>query len=383
MDKMRKGTHDGAQNNSAPADSRHVYLLALTLAIAYLLVIVYASLQPLRGWRLPAEDVYGFLSAPLPRYITLSDVLINVSAYIPLGFMLTLGLRIALPPVAAVVMGVVMAAALSIGMEALQMFLPARIASNVDVMANSVGALIGALAAPLFLPSQRIGARLGVLRDRVFLPGALIDSGIVVATLWIVTHLNPLTQVFGTGHLRATFDLPDPLFHTPSLLLSAEASVVFFNLLGVGLLLSTLLHAESRRGLVIGVVIAAAIACKMLINLFLAKPLGAWAWMTPGALLGLLLGTTLLAGLLTFGRRARLALALLCLLMALAAINLAPDNPYFSLPPQLTSGKASHFLSFSSILGALSELWPLIALGYLCVALWHSRTRRLYNERTP
>ena len=119
----------------------------------------------------------------------------------------------------------------------------------------------------------------------------------------------------------------------------------------------------------------AAIACKMLINVFLAKPLGAWAWLTPGAMLGLLLGAMLLAVLLGLGRKARLALAMLCLLLAMAAINLAPDNPYFSLPPQLTSGRASHLLSFSGILRALSELWPLIALGYLSVALWHSRAR--------
>ena len=355
--------------------SRHIHLLALTLALAYLLVIIYASLQPLRGWRMPAEDVYGFLTAPWPRYITLADVLFNVSAYVPLGFMLTLGLRIVMPPVAAVAAGLLLAVAVSIAMECVQMFLPARIASNVDVMANSAGALIGALAAPLFLPSQRIGARLGVWRDRVFLPGALTDIGIVVAALWIITHFNPLSQVFGTGNLRDALELPAYLFHTPSLLLSAEASVVFFNLLGIGLLLSTLLHEGSRRGLAIGIVILAALACKMLITAFLGKPMGAWAWMTPGAMLGFILGATLLAGLLTLGHATRLALALLAILLALAAINLAPDNPYFSLPPQLTSGRASHFLSFSGILQALSELWPLIALGYLCAALWYTRAR--------
>ncbi len=345
------------------------------MALAYLLVIVYASLQPLRGWRLPAEEVYGFVTAPWPHYITLRDVLVNVTAYIPLGFMLALGLRLGMPPAAAVAAGLLLAVAVSIGMECVQMFLPARIASNVDIMANGAGALIGALAAPLFLPSQRLGARLGRWRDRVFLPGALSDIGIVVAVLWVITHFNPLSQVFGTGNLRGTFDLPAYLFHTPNLLLSAEASVVFFNLLGIGLLLSTLLRQGSRRGLVIGIVILAALACKMLITAYLEKPMGAWAWMTPGAMLGFLLGATLLGGLLTLGHAARLALALLAILLALAAINLAPDNPYFSLPSQLTSGRTSHFLSFSAILQALSELWPWLALGYLCAALWHTRVR--------
>ena len=201
----------------------------------------------------------------------------------------------------------------------------------------------------------------------------------LVAVLWIATHLNPLTQVFGTGNLRATFEFPVVFFHTPSRLLSAEATVVFFNLLGIGLLLSTLLRVQTRRGLVIGTVIVAALVCKMLISAVLDKPQGAWAWMTPGAMLGLFLGAALLAGLQALNRSARLVLALVCIALALAAINLAPDNPYFSLPPQLASGRPSHFLSFSAILRALSELWPLIALSYLCVALWRRPSRRTFG----
>ena len=359
--------------NAKATESQHVFLLSLVLALAYLLVIVYASLQPFRGWRLPAQDVYGFLTAAWPHYITFADVLINVSAYIPLGFMLTLGLRLHWRPVVAVAVGTLLAVAVSVAMESVQMFLPARIATNVDVLANSGGALIGALAAPLFLPSRAIGARVAAVRDRLFVPGALTDIGIVVACLWIATHLNPWTQVFGTGHLRETFDLPVVFMHTPSRLLSAEAAVVFFNLLGIGLLLSTLLRVEIRRGVVIGLVIAAALTLKILISAALGKPQGVWAWMTPGAMLGLLLGAILLAGLLAFNHGVRLLAALACIALALAAINLAPDNPYFSLPPQLTSGRTSHLLSFSSIMRALSELWPLLALSYLCVAWWHQR----------
>ncbi len=355
------------------AEPRHVFLLSLNLALAYLLIIVYASLQPFRNWRSPAPEVYGFLAAPFPRYITFTDVLINISAYVPLGFMLALGLRQWFGAKPAVAGGALLAVAVSIAMEGIQMYLPARIASNVDVLANSVGGLIGALAAPLFLPSRTIGARVAQLRDRLFEPGALTDIGIVVAGLWIATHLNPWTQVFGTGLLRATFDLPEVFTHTPSRLLSAEATVVFFNLLGIGLLLSTLLRTDIRRGIVIGIVIATALALKMLLSAMLGKPQGVWAWMTPGAMLGLLLGATLFTGLLALKHRARLLLAGVCIALALAAINLAPENPYFSLPRQLTSGRASHFLSFSSILRALSELWPLLAVTYVCVAWWHSR----------
>ena len=355
----------------------HVYKLALVMALAYLLTIAYASLQPFRGWRLPPEDLYGFLSAAWPRYITLEDVLANAIAYLPLGFLLALGLRPFLRPVLSVIAGALLAAGISIGMESLQLFLPARIPSNIDVMANATGGLIGALAAPLFAPSQLIGARLIAWRDRVFRDGALIETGLLIAVLWVVAQLDPVTQMFGTGHLRATFDLPVYFFHTPGRYLTAEAAVVFFNLLGLGLLLSTLLRADTHRGLVIAGFIVAAIALKIGITAVFSKSQGALAWVTPGVMLGLSMGAmVLLVGLLSFGHRTRLWLSMLFILFALAAINLAPDNPYFSAPPQLASGRVSHLLSFSAILRAFSELWPLLALSYLLALSRQNHARR-------
>jgi VanZ family protein len=356
----------------------HLYKLALALALAYLLTIVYASLQPLRGWRLPAEDLYGFLTAAWPRYITLDDVLANAIAYLPLGFLWALALRAFWRPLLSVVAGALLAAVVSIGMESLQLFLPARIPSNIDVLANATGGLIGALAAPLFLPSHMIGAQLIAWRDRVFRPGALTETGLLIAALWVIAQLNPLTQIFGTGNLRATFDLPVYFFHTPGLLLSAEAAVVFFNLLGLGLMLSTLLQPDARRILVIGAFIMAAIALKILVTAIVERPHAALVWITPGVTLGLSMGLmVLLVGLVSFGHRARLWLSVLFILLALAAINLAPDNPYFNLPPQLAGGRISHLLSFSAILRALSELWPLLALAYLITLARHDHRQPL------
>src|SRR5688500_14459614 len=74
-------------------------LLARILAVAYLVVIAYTSLQPFTGWWIPPEEIRDFLWAPWPRYITLEDVVVNVAAYVPLGFLLArafmakLGLR--------------------------------------------------------------------------------------------------------------------------------------------------------------------------------------------------------------------------------------------------------------------------------------------------
>lgn len=345
-----------------------MYTLALVLALAYLLVIAYASLQPFGGWRAPPSDPLTFLLAPWPRYITFEDVMFNVIAYVPAGFLFTLGLRARLAPAAAVAAGVLVATLLSIVMEFAQTYLPARIASNVDVLSNATGALIGALAAPLFSTSWIIGGRLMAMRNHLFRPGIAADAGVLVIALWIVTHLNPAAQVFSTGNLRATFELPVYFFHSPGRVLSAEAAVVFFNLLGVALLISIFTREGRQRWLVVTGAIALALVLKVAITLLFDKAHGAFVWLTPGVAIGLLLGGALLVALFSLGDRTRIVLSAVFLLAALAAINLAPDNPYFTLPPRLAGGRPSQVIRFAGILRALSELWPLLALSYLAWA---------------
>ncbi|MCX7184657.1 MAG: VanZ family protein, partial [Nitrosospira sp.] len=58
----------------------------------YVLFIAYVSLSPFTGWRAPESAVFHFLTV-WPRYITRFDVLINILAYLPLGFLAALSLR--------------------------------------------------------------------------------------------------------------------------------------------------------------------------------------------------------------------------------------------------------------------------------------------------
>ena len=48
---------------------RDAYRLARTLAFVYALLIVYASLHPLAGWRIAGTPMLDFLGAPWPRYV--------------------------------------------------------------------------------------------------------------------------------------------------------------------------------------------------------------------------------------------------------------------------------------------------------------------------
>lgn len=350
--------------NNAPRG----FQLAWILALAYLLIIVYASLQPFRNWRFPPQEILHFLTAPWPRYITLNDILINLAAYMPLGFLFALSLRMRLSASAAVALASILALATSLAMESVQMFLPSRIASNVDLLTNGTGALFGALTAPLLSPYGFPGSRLAALRQRLFVPGTLADGGLVIILLWLFTPLHPTAQLFGTGSLRSTLALPAYFIHTPQLLLFTEAAVVIFNLLGLGLLISALLRMASKPRLPVAAVMGCGLLIKIVAVFALAHSPGLFTWLTPGVTLGLLVGALLFHLLAGLSRHAKIAIAMVCFCAAIVAINLAPDNPYQTVPPQLLAGKPSHFLSFTAIIRALSELWPFLAVAYLLAA---------------
>jgi len=359
----KEGSHE-ARAGFSP----HSVRLAWILAVAYLLVIVYASLQPFRGWRSPPEEILHFLLAPWPRYITLPDVVVNFAAYIPLGLLLSTVFGARYGPARGTVAATLAAVLLSLTMEAVQMFLPLRIASNVDLLANGLGALVGAMAAPLLAPTRVLGGRIHTARHRLFLEGMPADAGLVIVGLWLLTQFHPTAQLFGAGAIRATLDLPPYFNHTPWLALSSEAVVVLFNLLGVGLMLSTFTREGERRMLVIGTVIGTALGFKIFNAIALVQASAPFAWLTPGVLLGLCAGWLLLWGAVRLPRPAQLAASTVCIVAATAAINLAPDNPYHSVPPRLLARGASHFLNFSGIVRALSELWPFLAIGFLLYA---------------
>ena len=373
MSAMERGTLAGWHK---PAGG---FRLAWVLALAYTLLIAYASLQPFRAWRRPPPEILGFLTAPWPHFITLEDVLINLAAYAPLGFLLAIALRGRFTARASVLIAALGAGGVSLAMESAQMFLPARIASNLDLLTNGSGALFGAMAAPLLSPAGFPGRRLAAWRERVFAPGAVADTGLVIVCLWLFTHLHPTAQAFGTGSLRFTFELPAYVIHTPERLLSAEAAIVLLNLLGLGLLISALSRDGRRAFAVTFLVIGTGLALRAMSAMALFNSPGPLNWLTPGVALGLAIGAIVLYPLLRLPQTEKLTMALVFFALAVVVINVAPDNPYQTVPSKLVAGNATQLLRFSSIVRALSELWPFLAIAYLFTATFGLRPRRDYR----
>ena len=126
-------------------------------------MIVYASLEPFSNWMVPPAGTPFFVFAPLPARFTRFDIVINVVAYLPFGFFLAIAGRHR-GDLGRLASAAGSAAILSFTMETLQMFLPTRDASVVDLTSNVAGAAVGALVAILFNRTPGLRARVSTWR---------------------------------------------------------------------------------------------------------------------------------------------------------------------------------------------------------------------------
>src|SRR5262249_27766587 len=91
---------------------------------------------------------------------------------------------------------------LSFAMESLQQFLPSRIASLSDLLANTLGTAAGAVLARLMHFESLPWAMLMRRREEWFRPGRLVDLGLIAIRLWTLSQLTSLVSSFGLGNLR-------------------------------------------------------------------------------------------------------------------------------------------------------------------------------------
>ncbi|GAA5164705.1 VanZ family protein [Viridibacterium curvum] len=331
------------------------------LALAYALLTAYACLYPFSDWRDPGVSPFAFLTAPIPRYNTLTDLLLNVLGFLPLGFMLGASLRGMTRKGIGLLLATLLCVLFSAMLESAQNYLATRVASNIDFAANSLGGLAGALLAlrwgNLFDPDGQLSR----WRQRRILPGRIGETGLILIGLWWLTQLEPTSTLFGTGDLRPLFDLPAPLAFSARRFVIIEALVVATNLLALGLLVRRCMREP--RGQLVMLVLLIGLAVRTLADHVFMLPPEPLQWATPGALRGLLIGALALIVAWRLPGWLQHSLACLSLLLATALVNIAPDNPYELASMRLIH--ESHFLNFHGLTRLAEFLWPFLALIYL------------------
>lgn len=210
------------------------------LSLVYTLLIVYGSLFPFSGWRLPVHWQNPLLM-PWPRYDSSADVFINVLAYLPLGLLLGLcfsNRRRFLGPVLAVCAGL----ALSFSMELLQETLPARVSSVQDIANNVLGTAIGAAAAFGLSAESMAGMWMRRWRAGRFTAGVLSSLALLVLVVWAAMELLPFMPLFEPRALKAGVH---PLLQTlrhPARFDTYRALADACMMIGIGLLARIVAH---------------------------------------------------------------------------------------------------------------------------------------------
>jgi VanZ family protein len=344
--------------------------LAFYLALAYLFLIVYTSLAPFAGWRDPGVPAWSFLFAARPRYVTRFDLFINFAAYLPLGFLSALALLPRFSKVAAAALATSAGVLLSVGMEALQMFLPGRVSQHLDVAANGLGALAGACLAARFGRSSAAALGIRRLREAWFLSGPVSDLGLALLALWLFTQLNPslplLENVFALEDVRRQFAAAGPA-RSLSLL---DSAMVLLNLVSI-FLIASLVSRSSRKAIATacGLLLAAA-GIKILAAAAMLKPAAHLQWLAPEVAIGFLLGAPIAALLLALNARGRMVACTLALLFGLGLTHIHPAGGNPGLALKLFNWHYGHLLNYNGLAKIAADLWPWLAMGFLFLRYW-------------
>ena len=353
--------------------------LPRALALAYALLVAYACLHPLTGWRDSGLPAFDWLWAPWPRYFIAEDFLFNILGYLPLGFLFAAALPQGWGMARKLAVATVLAGLFSFGLEAAQNYLPTRVASNLDLGGNIAGALVGALlgarwGGALFGPQGRLQR----WRAQYVIGGRSGEAGLVLLGLWLLGQLTANDLLFSSGDLRSLLGIPAPLPFSPERFIAFDTALTASALLAVGLFARCMTRGANPAPVLL--VLGLGVLAKTLATSTFFEPAAPLAWLTPGAERGMMIGAALLLPCLLLPRYAQHALAGAGLLLATALVNLIPENPYLPYNQQLTS--YSNFLNFHGLTQLVDSLWPYLALAYLsALGLW--RGERLASPAHP
>jgi VanZ family protein len=322
------------------------------ILLACILMIGLGSLFPFTGWRPLTGWSDAFLYAPLPRYITRNDVSTNLLAYLPLGYLVALYLFRPGYRSLAIVLACLIGALLSLAMESLQVLIPGRIASNLDIFLNTLGVLTGALLALHHTRWLRAGQAMYAWRHTWFQAHGEATPGLWLLLLWPLTQfaLVPLPGVGGLGiHMTPAAGLHGSfqMFNMPWFL------ATFLELTVLGTFIASLLR-PGRYVSSVFMMLIIVFGLKLLAWAILMKPKVMGGILSPETLAAFVVALWLLL-LPTISRHRRLAA--IVLLAITDAIRL-----FWVHSALWPSGS---LLNLVGLARHLAALWPWLALLYL------------------
>lgn len=334
------------------------------LAIGYTLFLVYASLSPFVGWREQGLDFIEVLRAPFLLTYTAFDAVVNLLSYLPFGLLVGLSLRTRVGSVASVILGLCLGVLLSASMEYLQMYLPTRISSNMDLLTNSVGTLTGALLAVSMTSRTWFLARLVGWRSDLFHHGHGMDFGLALLALWMFGQINPVLPMLGNVFISEA--ARQPFVVLPSAPFDGwESGAVMLNVLMLGTLLLTLLRVPRNVISVLLLVLSVVALAKFITAALLLKSWALLLWINSEAMLGMLLGVLLLMATLWLQRAAAIGFGAAVALTYFGIVNFVLDSSTPSAATSIYHWRYGHLLNYNGLAQTITLVFPILLLFHL------------------
>ena len=332
----------------------------LLAVLAYLGLLSYGSLYPFTHWHYPAYPLMRFLPF-WPDHLDKGDVLQNVLVYTPLGMLCTLWLARSMPVLRAAALAVLLGAAVSFGIETLQQFNPARVASMVDIVMNTLGSAGGALLATFIVRHTFPGKLVLAWRDRWFRHGPLANVGLVIIGFWMLSQTSPLVPTLDVGHLRHALAGLWHALHNPQTI--DLARIARFALLTAGLGLMLMLLARPDKP-------AARLLAAMLCAVLLAKVVVVSRVLSAEAICGAALALVACVLMRCLPARLLPPLGIALIAAGFTLSELAPGSGGWTGLSFNWIPFAGHMRSISAFENILELLWPFMALAWF--VRWHA-----------
>lgn len=371
---------------------RTPYTGILMFASLYACVVIHLSLFPYTDWRHIGIGPFEFLFGPwvpVHQKVLWADVFINIAGYIPLGFLMLLGLN-RQPRTFDKIMVVLICALVSLVLESLQTFLPTRVPSKMDLVTNGIGGALGVLAGIYVTAQHRIAPLLNQRLEHWLIQRAWIGIGLLC--LWFLSILPPQNPAFSTGlWLGNLFEIPGPLQ------LGTPFGLPLGWLLRIETMAPTLINycflmcawmtglaqtqARSPRTRLLIVLIVLTLAIRLLDHLVIA-PSSAWIYLTQrwleahGLSLAIAFVTALSISMMEVLPHQLARIGLIHLLAGWLITLLLPGvyDPEITAPG---NGALAILRSLQEAGKWVSELWPILALTVLTfLSLPERRFRR-------
>lgn len=336
----------------------------LLLALTYSGLLVAGSLFPFRLWQTPHALNLSFLWASWPKSVTRTDLLTNLFIYVPFGLLVARTLSRRHMSLSSWLLVCAVGALFSTAMETAQLMIRYRVASNLDITANTLGTALGAAMAPVLTSHSRLMAWLVVVRQRWFRRGWLINIGLILALLWLIAQFSLQAPALVAGGLRHGFK---PFWNDPTLQqLDLRVTLIFsLEIMCIGLFGGLLLRPErctptSIAVITVGAMLLKVAAAALLVKIAILPRLMSWE-----LLLGM--GGGVLLAILPVAWRhqppaapwvagALGALGLAKLLRGLPFITATGLTPDLATQPEV-------LLNITSVGYLIAEVWPYLALG--------------------